>query len=180
MKSVLEEFDTSATAQKAVEGLLRGIPLHGADVIQRWQDHARSYPDGLARAMVQANLKFFPIWRVQDWVAARDMTLCVYETLVESSYRILGILAGLNRLYFSSFRFKRQHQFIRQLQFAPHNLAERLENLFKLEYGSAVAELERLIEETVRQVETQMPEIDTSRLRRDLGKRRAPWTITSA
>lgn len=178
MNSVLEEFDTSTTAQKAMEGLLRGIPLHGADLIKHWQDLARSYPDGLAKAMVQANLKFFPIWRVQDWVAARDMTLCVYETFVESSYRILSILAGLNRLYFSSFRFKRQHHFIRQLQIAPSNLAERLENLFKLEYGLAVAELEQLIEETVRLVEIQMPEIDISPVQRDLGKRRAPWAIT--
>jgi predicted nucleotidyltransferase len=180
MNSVLEQFDTSTTAQKAMEGLLRGVPLHGAELIEQWQDRARSYPEGLARAMVQANLNFFPIWRVQDWVATRDMTLCVYETFVESSYHILGILAGLNRLYFSPFRFKRQHEFISQLQSAPHNLAERLENLFKLEYGSAVTELERLIEETVLLVEAQMTEIDTSRVRRDLGKRRAPWTKAAA
>ena len=73
----------------------------------------------------------------------------MYETFVESSYRILGILAGLNRLYFSAFHFKRQGQFIRQLQIAPDNLAERIESLFKVDYGLAVAELERLIEETV-------------------------------
>jgi predicted nucleotidyltransferase len=179
MNSVLEQFDTSTTAQKAMEGLLRGIPLHGAELIEQWRDRARSYPDGLARAMVQANLNFFPIWRVQDWVAARDMTLCVYETFVESSYRILGIVAGLNRLYFSAFRFKRQRQFIRQLQIAPDNLAERIESLFKVDYGSAVGELERLIEETVALVEARMPEIDTSRVRRDLGKRRAPWTMAA-
>jgi predicted nucleotidyltransferase len=177
MRSVLEQFDTSTTAQKALEGLLRGVPLYGADLIKQWQIYAQSYPDGLAKAMVQSHLHFFPIWRVQKWVAARDMTLCVYETLVESSYHILSILAGLNRLYFSSFRFKRQRQFIKQLRIAPHNLAERLENLFKLEYVSAVAELERLIEETVTLVEAQIPEIDTSRVRHDLGKRRAPWTI---
>lgn len=179
MKSVLEHFDTSTTAQKAMEGLLRGVPLYGGELIEQWKKRARSYPDGLATAMVKANLNFFPIWKVHEWVAARDMTLCVYETLVESSYHILGILAGLNRIYFSPFRFKRQHQFIRQLQIAPHNLAERLENLFKLEYGSAVAELERLAEETVALVETRMPELDTSRVRRDLGKRRAPWTMAS-
>jgi hypothetical protein len=121
MNSVLEKFDTSVTAQKAMEGLLRGIPLHGADLITEWQRRARSYPDSPAKAIVKANLNFFPIWKVQDWVAARDMTLCVYETLVESSYHILAILARLNRLYFSPFRFKRQHQFIKQLQIAPHN-----------------------------------------------------------
>ena len=168
MNSVLEQFDTSSTAQKAMEGLLRGIPLHGADLIKPWQLRVRSYPDGLARATVQANLKFFPIWWVQDWVAARDMTLCVYETFVESSYRILSILGGLNQLYFSSFRFKRQRQFISQLQISPHNLADRLDDLFKLEYRLAVAELEQLIEETLKLVETHMPEIDTSRVHRDL------------
>ena len=172
MNSVLEQFDTSTPIQKAMEGLLRGIPLYGAELIEQWKKRATSYPAGLAKAMVKANLNFFPIWKVQEWVAARDMTLCIYETLVESSYHILGILAGLNRLYFSPFRFKRQHQFIGRLQIAPHNLAERLENLFKLEYDSAVAELERLVQETVPLVEAHMPEIDTSRVRRDLGKRR--------
>jgi hypothetical protein len=172
MNSVLEQFDTSTPIQKAMEGLLRGIPLYGAELIEQWKNRARSYPDGLAKAMVKANLNFFPIWKVQEWVAARDMTLCIYETIVESSYHILGILAGVNRLYFSPFRFKRQHQFISRLQIAPHNLAERLENLFKLEYDSAVAELERLVQETVPLVEAHMPEIDTSRVRRDLGKRR--------
>jgi hypothetical protein len=172
MNSVLEQFDTSTPIQKAIEGLLRGIPLYGAELIEKWKKRATSYPEGLAKAMVRANLNFFPIWKVQAWVAARDMTLCIYETLVESSYHILGILAGLNRLYFSPFRFKRQHQFISRLQIAPHNLAERLEILFKLEYDSAVAELERLVQETVPLVEAHMPEIDTSRVRRDLGKRR--------
>ena len=66
MNSVLEQFDTSTTAQKAMEGLLCGVSLHGAELIERRQDRARSYSEGLARAMVQANLNFFPIWRVQD------------------------------------------------------------------------------------------------------------------
>lgn len=62
MNSVLEQFDTSPPLQKAIEGLLRGIPLYGAEVIEQWQFRARSYPKGLAKAMVQSNLKFFPIW----------------------------------------------------------------------------------------------------------------------
>ena len=164
---------------EGIEGLLRGIPLYGADIIEQWQLRARSYPEGLAKAMIQSNLKFFPIWRVRDWVAARDMSLCVYETFVDSSYRIISILAGLNRVYFSAFRFKRQHQFIRQLGIAPDNLAARTERLFKLGYELAIAELEQLVDETVTLVEAHMPGIDTSQVRRELGKRRAPWAMAS-
>jgi hypothetical protein len=75
------------------------------------------------------------------------MSLCFYETLVESSYNILGVLAGLNRLYFASFRFKRQRQFIKQMRIAPDSLAERIEGLFSLGYVPAVVELERLVGE---------------------------------
>ena len=177
LTSVLEHFTAKTPVQKAIDGLLHGQPLHGADRIAQWQARARAYPEGLARAMVQAHLQFFPLWRVQDWVAARDMSLFVYETLVESGYNLLGILAGLNRVYFAPFRLKRQRAFIERLRIAPSDLADRLEGLFSADYGAAVAEVERLVSETVALVEAHMPELDTSPVRQDLGTRRTPWAL---
>jgi hypothetical protein len=169
---VLERFETGGWGQKALEGLLQGVPLHGAELIEGWQARARDYPPGLARAMVEAHLKFWPIWSVGDWVAARDMTLWRQHTLVESSHNVLGVLAGLNRVYYSPLYFKRLRKFVDGLAVAPERLADRIEALFRDEPDAAVLELERLVGETVGLVEREMPEVDTAAVHATLGARR--------
>jgi hypothetical protein len=175
LADVLERFEARSLSQKALEGIVGGVALHGHDLICGWQERARAYPPELARAMVEAHLRFWPIWRVDDWVAARDMTLWRHHTLVESSHNLLGILAGLNRLYFSPAYFKRLHRFVARMAVAPDRLADRLEALFTSERAAAVADLERLVEQTVALVEARMPDVDTRQVRRDLGARRPTW-----
>lgn len=177
MADVLERFDTSMPGQKTMEGLLRGVALHGADRIEGWRARASAYPDGLAHAVVAAHLQFFPLWRIQDYFAARDATLWYHQIIVESGFNILGALAGLNRVYYASFQFKRAHKFIDRLTIKPDGLADRLEALFTADYVDAVADLERLVGETVALVETHLPDVDTSRVRRSLGARRPGWTL---
>jgi hypothetical protein len=77
---------------KWCEGVQRSVPLHGADLIAGWQARLAAYPPELARAMVEAHLTFWPIWRVTDWLLARDMTLWYHQTLVDSSHNLLGAL----------------------------------------------------------------------------------------
>ena len=175
MAEVLEQHDPKTLTHKAIDGLLHGIALHGGDMIERWQARALDYPPGLARAMVEAYLNFFPLWRLQDWFAPRDATLWFNQVLVESSQNILGVLSGVNHLYYVPFQFKRAHRFISRMQVAPDQLAERLDALFNVPFAQAIAELERLVSETVTIVETHLPEVDTSRVRRSLGARRQPW-----
>ena len=54
-----------------------------------------SYPDGLARAMVERRLQIFPVWYVQDALDARDATLWHFQIRTETAYNLLGILAGI-------------------------------------------------------------------------------------
>jgi hypothetical protein len=170
--AVLERFEARSTAQKWCEGILRGVPLHGAELIEGWQNRARAYPPELGRAMVEAYLVFWPIWRVADWLLARDMTLWYQQTLVDSSHNILGVLAGVNRLYFHPAFFKRLGAFVGRMRVAPPGLAERLVGLFAAEPHAAIAALEALVAETVAIVEAEMPEVDTSSVRQELGARR--------
>jgi hypothetical protein len=174
--TVLEELTPGTGVQKAIIGLLDGVALHGDDLIGPWRARLAAYPEGLARAMVEHHLRFFPLWEVQARVAARDATLWTHQVLVESGQNILGVLAGLNRLYYSTFQFKRARKFIAGMRVAPENLADRLDGLFRVDDATAVAELERLVGETVGLVEQHMPEVDTSAVRRRLGARERPWT----
>lgn len=125
--------------------------------------------------MVNHYLSFFPLWAIQQRLAPHDATIWLYEILSQTAYSLLGTLAGLNRRYFSTFQFKRTERFIAQLPLAPVNLAPRLEALFHTDIATASRQAKELIEETVALVEQHMPQIDTSRARKQLGWRERPW-----
>jgi hypothetical protein len=82
----------------------------------------------------------------------------------------------LNRLYFTTFQFKKMRQFVGQMRVKPPRLADRLEALFEEAPAKAAESLETLVREVVALVEHGMPEIDVSRAKRALGRRRPPWS----
>jgi hypothetical protein len=176
MASLLVACTPATLTEKAITGLLGGVALHGDDVIGGWQQRAERYPDELARATVAHHLRIFPLWLVPDYWESRDAAIFYHEALVDSMLNLLGMLAGLNRRYYSRFQFKRLRRFVRTLDLAPPDLADRLDELFALDPVEAAAALERLAEETVKLVEDHMPSVDTGPVRRHLGQRRRPWT----
>jgi predicted nucleotidyltransferase len=177
ISTILEKFDVQSPLMKAMSGTLVGIPLYGETLIGQWKAKIANYPDGLAQTMVEHYLKFVPIWGMQSKLAKRDTTLWYYQILVESAQNLLGVLSGLNHLYYSTFQFKRMSRFIEQMEIAPENLVSRLEGLFCHEAPVAVNELEALVRETVELVEVNMQRVDTSEARRRLGWRQQPWKL---
>ncbi|TMK60664.1 MAG: nucleotidyltransferase domain-containing protein [Actinobacteria bacterium] len=177
LRTVLVDVDVESSLQKAISGLYEGIGLHGEDLIERWRDETR-YPDELARAMVERHWRFLPIWHVQARLSTRDAALWSRQVLVESAFALLGVLAGLNRLWFTSFQFKRAREFVAQMTIAPSNLADRLEALVSLEIATAIAELEALVAETQALLVEHMPDFDAS-LRRGPGTREIPWKLAT-
>jgi hypothetical protein len=179
LRSVLEEFTPATPAQKAITGLLDGVALHGEDLIGHWRARAAVYPEGLARATVEHHLRFFPLWLAAERWDARDATIFYHQGLVDTSLNLLGVLAGLNRRYYSTFQFKRLHRFAGKMRLAPARLADRLDALFALDPVSAGAALERLVDETATLVEAHMPTVDTTSARRHIGARQRPWIPAS-
>ncbi len=177
--TILEEFDLSPM-MKAMTGTLIGVPLYGEPLIQQWKAKIANYPDGLAQKMVEHYLKFVPIWGMQEKLARRDTTLWYHQILVESAQNILGVLSGLNHLYYSTFQFKRMSRFIEQMEVAPEYLDERLESLFHDEAPVAVDRLEVLVRETIKLVEIEMPQVDTSSAKRKIGWRQQPWKLSES
>jgi hypothetical protein len=177
MASVRERLDVASPVQKALGGLLDGIPLHGDALIRQWQAQLRDYPDALARAMVEHYARFFPLWYIGDRLAVRDGIIWRYEMLVETAQHILGVLAGLNQIYYSPFQFRRMHRYIATMRHAPERLADRLDALFTADLATASAELERLVRETAGLVTQLMPDIDLSARVGLVGKRQQPWSL---
>lgn len=176
---VREQLDVASPLQKALSGMLACVPLHGAELIRQWQTLVADYPDALAEAMVRHYLQVFPLWGLVDYLAGRDALLWRYQVTVEAAQNLLGVLAGLNHVYYSTFQFKRAREFISKLPIAPPALADRLEQLFQPDAQSAGAELEQLVRETIELVEVHMPAIDTAALRRRLRWRRPAWQIAA-
>ena len=175
MATVLQELEVISPAQKALSGMLNCIPVYGEELIQEWKRQIADYPDELAKAMIEKHLNFFPIWGRRELLANRDTTLFQHQIRLEIGQNLLGILAGLNRLYYSAFQFKRMKQFIEQMNVAPKNLYMRLENLYHQEPLSAANQLKELVAETVELVELHMPEIDTSTVRQQLKRQQYTW-----
>ncbi|MDB5096487.1 MAG: hypothetical protein JWM80_908 [Cyanobacteria bacterium RYN_339] len=167
---VLDECEVTPQneLQKALAGTLDGIALHGDALIQGWKDRAADYPDGLARKMVKAHLKFFPLWWIHP---SRVTALWRHQVLVEGAGNLMGILAGLNKQYFSTFQPKRLVDF----DWAPPDFHERVDRMFSLPHAEAAALMEQLVFEVVLLVEARMPDLDTSEVRRRLGERQQPW-----
>ena len=176
---VLDRWNADTPLHKAMSGTLECVAVYGEDLIDRWKARIRAYPDGLARAMVDTRLQIFPVWYVQDALDARDATLWHFQIRVETAYALLGVLAGVNRLYFTTFQFKKMHRFVAEMRVKPERFAERLDDLFQQPSAAAAATLEALTAEVLALVGREMPEIDIAKMQRRVGGRRPRWEYTS-
>lgn len=175
MAEVLERHTVETPLHKALDGLLHGIPLHGEALIRAWQERVAAFPPELAEAMVRHYLSFFPLWALQGRLGPRDAALWIVQELTTTAYHLLGVLAGLNRRYFTTFQFKRMRRFVDGLSIAPANLAERIEGLVLGDPLGAGDSLAALVDETLGLVEQHMPQVDTTAARSRLTRRAQPW-----
>jgi len=176
LDQVLVELDVDSPLQKAFDGVVLGMPLHGEDLLLAWKARLAEYPDPLRRAMVERHLRIPPMWVADDRMASRDATIFRHQMLVQAALNLLAVLAGLNRVYFSSFQFKRMHAFAARLPLAPPNVADRLERLFENPHRAGPG-LEALLVETLALVERELPDLDTTPARRWVGQRPEPWDL---
>lgn len=175
MGEVLERHNPDTPLHKALEGTLHCRPLFGESYLAAWQEKIRAYPDRLAEAMVKKHLAFFPVWGLEPHFRTRDATIWLHQLLVEATHNLMGVLAGLNRLYFTTFQFKRMGYFVDQMAIKPADLPARIELIFAADLHSAVTTLEDLVAETVALVDFHMPAVDTAAARRRQGWRQKPW-----
>jgi predicted nucleotidyltransferase len=156
--------DVDWITAKVAMGLLEGSPLHGDELIREWQSRAR-YPEPLRSREVEANLGWFPIWALDQHLASRDAELFRRQMLLEGAFKVVAVLSAVNRLYFTTFQFKRAGGHVEQMDFKPDRLAERLDRVANGSPSEAADELRKLVEETKAIVRREMPNVDVD----------APW-----
>ena len=172
VRDVVEGSDPDPAKQLAVGGILHSIPLHGRALVERWQQRAAHYPDGLRLAVVRAHAQIEGLWRL-DAYAARDNPVAGYQVLTAAHEELLHVLLGLNRTYYSG--FKSLTAVVQDFRIAPHDLLERIRASYPLEAGRSKTMVTALVEETHDLVEEQLPEIEIERLREILRYDRPLW-----
>jgi hypothetical protein len=176
MAAVLERLEVDTPIQKALGGLLQGIVLHDPEgLLTGWRARASEYPEALRVAMVDANLSIPATWYISDRLKPRDAKLWLREELIGDAYQLLAILAGLNRVYFSRFQFKRLRRFAGSLAIAPNHLADRIDLLADADQDLAVATLEQLVTEVRALVRVHLPAVRMPPQRRPPGSRYQAW-----
>ena len=154
--------DVDWITAKVAMGLLDGMPLGGERLVRNWQARA-AYPEELRRREVETNLGLFPIWVLDEHLAARDAELFRRQMLLDGAFRVLAILSAINRLYFCDFQFKRARAHAAHMAVKPEHLAESLDLIASSHPSEAAAELGKLVHETKAIVRAEMPDVDVER-----------------
>jgi len=145
---------------KVAEGLLKAQPLIAAERLEAWRAKVAAFPAELGDAMMRHYLAEPTQWKWFGLLLHRDAQLWSRQLLVEASYRMFGVLAGLNRCYFTTFQFKRVRRFAAQLAIAPPDLADRIEALLVAPLPEAFTLLYALDSEVLALLAAHAPQID--------------------
>lgn len=169
IESVRAGTDPGSPLHKAMSGTLVSIAIAGDARLDAWKARIRDYPHVLRVAMVRHHLAPPRPWRLVDRLDTRDGKLWWRQMLVEASFNLIGVSAGLSRRYFTPFQFKRATAFIDTLGIAPADFARRLEEMWAVDAHAAARSLRQLSAEMVDLVERELPEVDTSAVRKAVG-----------
>lgn len=173
---LVELQEIASPHQKFLSGIAEGLPLYGEELIVEWQTRVGNYPEPLRRAMIERHWDFFPLWYYGEAMAARDSELWRLDMLLNGAFNLLGVLAGLNRVYFARFELKRMRELIAKMELAPPSLADRLQSLFRLPPEEAASELGALVAETRQLVAGEFPDLNLPLLFPP-GTRQQPWPL---
>jgi hypothetical protein len=147
--------------QKLALGLLEGLALEDDGTIERWRNRLADFPEPLRRALIELHWNgLFPLWHWVDSLEARDCEPFRLEMLLDGVFRLLGVLAALNRVYYSRFHLKRVGALVAGFAIAPVDLKARLDALPGLPPREAADELGALADETRALVQAELPDLE--------------------
>lgn len=166
LDEVLVKHNPDTPNHKLAEGILKAMPLAGADRLDALQHRLAAFPPELGRAMVVHGLAGPVSWRGITQLLHRDAGLWCRELQADACYRFLLVLHGLNRRYFTRFQVKRMQRVASKLAVAPPQLAERIDTLLSAPHREAFIALHALEGEVLGLVAQQMPDVDLAAVRK--------------
>jgi hypothetical protein len=172
LEGAITQHDPSDVIQLLLSALVDGVPLHGHEFLEQARTAATTYPEALARAVVERHGQIDHFWRFEMF-RARDNPLLAHEAMVDIHRRVLRMLLAVNRVYF--FGFKSLEAVTARLVAAPPELVPRIRAAYTAEPLDAEELLRQVVEETYDIVEQRLPAVDLARLREIFRYRRPLW-----
>jgi len=150
----------------SIGGFLDALPLAGADHYRRMKAALPPYSKELATKVIERNLGFF--WRgcLQNQGLARGEIMFVYDGISAMVKRIMNILAALNGLYFWMGEPRWIEFWASRMRICPADLWPRIRQMFTGSPDKALADLDRLLEETLALIRLHLPDVDMSAVTR--------------
>ena len=176
LDELLVEHRPDTLNHKIAEGLLKAEALIGPERLQGWRAQVAAFPPQLADAMMRHYLAEPTPWKWFGLLLHRDADLWSRQLLVEACYRLFGVLAGLNRCYFTTYQFKRVRRFAERLAIAPPDLAGRVEALLVAPLAESFTQLYALDGEVLALLAAHAPQIDLGAAH----ERRGRFSLTQA
>jgi hypothetical protein len=173
LDAVLKDYSTDEMAHGLISGIVEGLPLHGATLLDSWKVRAATYPYELSLAMVRKYAIIDHFWRWEMYLARGENLMMLYQSFGYVQGQVLRTLLGLNRVYYSGFKWL--DVVAERLTLKPDHLVDRLREAYKVPPEQGVRIINDLVEDTFALVETHLPEIDIQWLRSVFHYRRPFW-----
>ena len=165
INEMLEKPEVELTKHLMISGLIDGYILKDSDWLAPLIRKAESeFPKELQVMLVNHFKKFHPEWAVEKMTIGRGDVLYYYESIVEMTGNIIGILCGLNKFYHPG-KLKGVKHTIARMNIKPRDLVYRYNYILSAEKSEAIKEMFNLVRETFDLIDENLPEVSTKRSR---------------
>jgi predicted nucleotidyltransferase len=170
LAAVLRDHQIDLSSLNALDTIRCCIPLYGLEIVQNWKRQAREYPNELAERIIQEHLPSFHIGGL-FLQAQRDNPTTFYAQLSFLQQEIYVVLLALNRSYFPSFKWL--YPSLESIRIKPKAIGRRFRKAYESPQEEAIADTKLILEETLRLVEEQFPQMNLAPIHRHLAYVRA-------
>ncbi|MBN8584909.1 MAG: nucleotidyltransferase domain-containing protein [Ignavibacteria bacterium] len=165
INEMIEKPEVDLTKHLMISGLLDGYILKDSAWLAALLKKAEeNFPKELQVIMVEHFKKFHPEWAIEKMTIGRGDLLYYYESIVEMTGNIIGILCGLNKYYHPG-KLKGVEHTIEKMKIKPRDFINRYKFVLSAEKSEALKEMFNLVRETFDLIDKNLPEVSTARSR---------------
>jgi predicted nucleotidyltransferase len=172
-EAVLRDHVLDMGSSNFLDTVRAGIALYGEDLIANWKEKAAQYPREAAAQVVRDLLPEFHLGYLEVLIR-RDALPAFYAQVVRLQQVIFLTLLALNRAYFPTYKW--MLPVLEKLETKPDDVIARFRQALTGPTEETAADMQALVEETLRLVETHLPEVDTTSARQRMAYRRAVFS----
>jgi hypothetical protein len=159
---VIDRLDPDPDKHGTIGGFLDAVPLYGRDLFEKWSGRLRKWPEGLAQNVVKRHLRFYHRGVLLHQGLERGDLVYFYDGICRMLKNLLGVLAGLNHVYYSPEEPRWVEYYLTQMSVKPRDMVARINSIFDADRPQATEILEELIDDVFDLIAEHMTEIDAS------------------